>query len=79
MMATSTGSVRLNGQDKIQHKHFQHEGMLAVGWVTVGYYDNENIPTIYGIFDEKEQAIEWLGKLQSGHVQVVYAPSYNRG
>jgi cephalosporin-C deacetylase-like acetyl esterase len=53
--------------------------MLAVGWVTVGYYDNESTPTIYGVFNDKKQAIEWLAKLQSGHVQVVYAPSYNRG
>jgi len=78
-MVTTTSNVRLNGQDKIRHKPFQHDGMLAVGWVTVGYYDNESTPTIYGVFNDKKQAIEWLAKLQSGHVQVVYAPSYNRG
>lgn len=56
-----------------------HDGMLVAGWVTVGYYDNDVGPTIYGLFPTMELAQEWLHKLKSGYTHVVYSPQYNRG
>ena len=61
-------------------KVFWHDGMIAVGWVTVGYYENDIGPTIYGLFETMEMADDWLRKLKSGYVHIVYAPhQYNRG
>lgn len=56
-----------------------HDGMMVEGWVTIGYYDNDIAPTIYGLFKTMEQAEDWLRKLSSGYVHVVYVPAYNRG
>jgi hypothetical protein len=56
-----------------------HDGMMVEGWVTIGYYDNDIAPTIYGLFETMEQAEDWLRKLSSGYVHVVYVPAYNRG
>lgn len=55
------------------------DGMLVACWVTVGYYDNDIGPTIYGPFPDMELAQDWLRQLKSGYVHVVYVPSYNRG
>ena len=54
-------------------------GMMVAGWVTVGYYDNDIGPTIYGLFETMEMADDWLRKLTSGYVHIVFVPSYNRG
>lgn len=56
-----------------------HDGMMVEGWVTIGYYENDIGPTIYGLFETMEQAQDWLRKLTSGYVHVVYVPQYNRG
>jgi hypothetical protein len=56
-----------------------HDGMMVEGWVTIGYYDNDIAPTIYGLFETMEQAEDWLRKLKSGYVHIVYVPQYNRG
>jgi hypothetical protein len=56
-----------------------HDGMIVEGWVTVGYYDNDIGPTIYGLFETMEQAEDWLRKLKSGYTHIVYSPQYNRG
>jgi hypothetical protein len=54
-------------------------GMMVAGWVTVGYYDNDSQPTIYGVFPDLETAQEWLKQLTSGYIHPVYVPAYNRG
>jgi len=54
-------------------------GMHVACWVTIGYYDNDISPTIYGPFPDMELAQDWLSKLTSGYVHVVYTPAYNRG
>jgi hypothetical protein len=53
--------------------------MMVAGWVTVGYYDNDSQPTIYGVFPDLEKAQEWLKQLTSGYIHPVYVPAYNRG
>ena len=69
------GIMTITSNSKVK----MHDGMLVVGWVTVGYYGNDIGPTIYGVFETMEQAEDWLAKLQSGYTHIVFAPQYNRG
>ena len=75
----TNGISKLSGYPDTNTSPKIYDGMLVAGWVTVGYYDNDIGPTIYGMFETLEQAEDWLWKLKSGYTHVVYVPQHNRG
>ncbi len=79
MVSHTNGSTKLSGYPDTNKSARVQDGMLVVGWVTVGYYGDDIGPTIYGVFETLEQAEDWRRKLTSGYTHVVFAPSYNRG
>jgi hypothetical protein len=76
---TTAGASKPSGYPDTNKPVQVHDGMLVEGWVTIGYYDNDIGPTVYGLFETMEQAQDWLRKLKSGYTHVVYTPQYNRG
>ena len=80
MIANHTnGSTNLSGYPDTNISAPVKFGMRVDGWVTVGYYDNDSQPTIYGVFPDEEKAQWWLKQLTSGYIHPVYVPSFNRG
>lgn len=79
MVNNTNGSTDLSARADTNKSVHVQEGMIVVGWVTVGYYGNDIGPTIYGLFETMEMADDWRRKLTSGYTHIVFAPSYNRG
>lgn len=53
------------------------DGQKINGWITLTNTGDENI--IYGPFETKQEAEDWLNKLVGGEVRPIFEPSFNKG
>jgi hypothetical protein len=55
------------------------EGQAIEGWVTLTPVSEEGVTAVYGIFEDKASAEEWLKNTRGGEVRPIFTPAFNKG
>jgi hypothetical protein len=55
------------------------EGQAIEGWVTLTPITEEGFTAVYGVFEDKASAEEWLKNTRGGEVRPIFTPAFNKG